>query len=354
MSLPSKNKRRFLFKNIKGYHRFDTMTYKLEQYLNHPEVEDKIKILLFFDKYGLNPTKDAFLVSRSTIYLWRKKIKDGNGSLLGLINRSKRPYNTRRMLVDKDIFEFIKKFREDYPRLGKEKIKPLLDEYCRSNSKETISESKIGRIIKKNNWYFYLGKRSTKRQIIQDKRRVFGYEVNKPGDLFQVDTIVRFEHGIKRYIITAIDVVSKFTFAYCYKSHSSQKTADFVEKLIKVTPYPLMAIQTDNGSEFLLDFDKVIQKLGIVHFFTYPRCPKQNGCIERFNRSLQEEFVDFNAILLEEKETKEFNDRLIDYLLWYNTKRPHKSLGNIPPMQVVVDYLKKSNMYRTDTFYCLF
>ena len=324
-------------------------TANLNQYLNHPEVAEKLKILTFFDKYGLNTTKDAFGVGRSTIFLWKKKIKDGNGSLLGLINKSRRPYNTRRMYVDEKIFEFIRKFREDYPRLGKDKIKPLLDEYCQENHLETISESKVGRIIKKNNWYFYLGKRNTSKQVVSDKRRVFGYEVGIPGDLFQVDTVVRFEHGIKRYIVTAIDVVSKFSFSYTYKSHTSTNAADFARKLIQVTPYPIKAIQTDNGSEFLKDFDKVIAKLGIVHFFTYPRCPKQNGVIERFNRSLQEEFVDFNSVLLEEKDTKLFNDHLIDYLLWYNTKRPHNSLNNRSPMEVVVDYLKKSNMSWTDT-----
>ena len=339
----------FLFKGLIGYRKFMQFTYDLTQYLNHPEVAEKLKILIFFDKYGLATTKDAFSVSRATLFLWKKKIRNCNGSLLGLINKSRRPYNTRRMYVDEKIFAFIKQFREEYPRLGKDKIKILLDEYCRENNLETISESKVGRIIKKNNWYFYLGKRNTNKQVVSDKKRVFGYEVDNPGDLLQVDTVVRFEHGIKRYIVTAIDVVTKFSFSYTYKSHTSQNAADFATKLIQVTPYSIKAIQTDNGSEFLKDFDKTIAKLGIVHFFTYPRCPKQNGCVERFNRSLQEEFVDFNAVLLEEKDTKAFNDKLINYLLWYNTKRPHNSLENKTPMQIVVDYLKKSNMSWTDT-----
>jgi len=181
------------------------------------------------------------------------------------------------------------------------------------------------------------------------KERVFGYEVKEPGDLIQVDTIIRFEHGIKRYIITGIDVVTKFAFAYTYKNHTSGSTKDFVEKLLKVTPYEIKGIQTDNGSEFLDHFDQTIAKTGIVHFFTYPRCPKQNGAIERFNRTLQEEFVDEYAYLLEEKETKNFNDKLIDYLLFYDTQRPHNTLNNQEPMKIVIDYLKKSNRYGTDT-----
>jgi putative transposase len=338
----------FLFKGVVGYRRFMKITYDLTQYINHPEVAEKIKIIAFFDLYGLKITKDAFLVGRSTIYLWKKKIKEGKGSLHGLINRSSKPYNTRRMYIDEPVYEFIKFLREKYPRLGKEKIKILLDKYCKQKGLKTISASKIGRIVKRNNWFFYLGKR-TKHTVKPNKERVFGYEVKQPGDLFQIDSIVRFEHGIKRYIITAIDVVSKFAFAYTYKSHSSASTKDFIEKLIKVTPYEIKGIQTDNGSEFLDHFDQTIAKRGIVHFFTYPRCPKQNGVVERFNRTLQEDCVEKNRELLEEQDPKSFNNELIDYLLFYNTERPHDSLENQEPMKVVVNYLKKSNRYGTDT-----
>lgn len=110
------------------------ITYDLTQYANHPEVEEKLKIILFFDKYGLKTTQDAFSVGRSAIFLWKRKIKDNKGSLLSLINKSRRPYNTRRMYVDQPVFEFIKSLRERYPRLGKEKIKILLDQYCRKKS----------------------------------------------------------------------------------------------------------------------------------------------------------------------------------------------------------------------------
>lgn len=346
--MPPRNRTRFLFKGICGYRKFMKIAYDLTQYQSHPEVAERLKIITFFDHYGLAPTRDAFGVGRSTIFLWKQKLKAGRGSLSGLINKSRKPYNLRRMLVDEKIYLFIKSLREDYPRVGKDKIKILLDDYCRSQNLQSISASKVGKIIRRNHWYLYLGRRS-KTGIRADKQRVFGYEVAQPGDLFQIDSVVRFEHGIKRYLLTATDVVSKFSFAFAYKSHSSLPAADFMAKLTQVTPYPIKAIQTDNGSEFLDHFDRVAKKAGVVHFFTYPRCPKQNACIERFNRTLQEEFVDGNCALLEEPDTKIFNNALIDYLLWYNTKRPHNSLGNKVPMSAVTDYLQKSNMCGTDT-----
>jgi len=113
--------------------------------------------------------------------------------------------------------------------------------------------------------------------------------------------------------------------------------------------YSLTSKVRDQGWGSINRFEQIIAKQGIVHFFTYPRYPKQNGVIERFNRTLQEEFVDQYAYLLEEPEPKAFNDKLIDYLLFYDTQRPHNTLNNQEPMKVVVDYLKKSNRYGTDT-----
>ncbi|MCX7881005.1 MAG: IS3 family transposase, partial [Patescibacteria group bacterium] len=46
----------------------------------------------------------------------------------------------------------------------------------------------------------------------------------------------------------------------------------------------------------------------------------------------------------------EFNSRLIDYLIWYNTKRVHKSLGNVSPIDNLLKILpKESHMYVTYT-----
>lgn len=48
----------------------------------------------------------------------------------------------------------IKTINPKYPRLGKNKIKLFLDEFCLKNNLNTISQSTIGRIIKKKNLFF--------------------------------------------------------------------------------------------------------------------------------------------------------------------------------------------------------
>ncbi|MEQ1813911.1 MAG: integrase core domain-containing protein [Candidatus Nitrotoga sp.] len=68
---------------------------------------------------------------------------------------------------------------------------------------------------------------------------------------------------------------------------------------------------------------------------TYPKTPKMNAHVERFNGSIQNEFVAYHEDLLF-TDVNLFNDKLLDYLVWFNTERPHYGLGLISPYE----YLK--------------
>jgi len=63
---------------------------------------------------------------------------------------------------------------------------------------------------------------------------------------------------------------------------------------------------------------------------------------------LQEEFIDLHLNLLAEDIDK-FNRKLMDYLVWYNTERPHKSLNNLTPVNYLLKYYPESQMYVTRT-----
>ncbi len=153
----------------------------------------------------------------------------------------------------------------------------------------------------------------------------------------QMDSLHVFVKGIKRYIFTAIDLKTRFAFAYTYKSFASDNAKDFMEKLIKVMPFKIKAIQTDNGSEFAGNFEKYTQKLKILHFYNYPRDPQSNAYIERFNRTLEEHYIEWNTDTI--VNTKEFNYHLINYLLWYNTKKPHNGLGKEKALRILREIL---------------
>jgi hypothetical protein len=55
------------------------------------------------------------------------------------------------------------------------------------------------------------------------KLRRKGYQPVNPGDLLQLDSIVKFIYGLKRYILAALDLKSKFAFVQAYTNLSSIK-----------------------------------------------------------------------------------------------------------------------------------
>ena len=123
-----------------------------------------------------------------------------------------------------------------------------------------------------------------------------------------------------------------------------------MEKFKSVAPLSLTHVQTDNGSEFADHFETYLEDKGIVHFHSYPRSPKMNAEVERFNRTLSDAFISRNRYLLA-YDIDAFNKKLMDWLLWYNTRRPHWSLGLVSPLRYIVSTLsaEESHMLWTGT-----
>ncbi|MCD5384674.1 MAG: integrase core domain-containing protein, partial [Candidatus Pacebacteria bacterium] len=158
-----------------------------------------------------------------------------------------------------------------------------------------------------------------------------GHKADAPGALVELDTVVFYVNGMRRYIITAIDLYTRTAYAKAYKSPSSANARDFFKELETVLPFSISHIQTDNGSEFEKHFRKHVESLGIVHFNTYPRSPKMNAHIERFNGTIQREFADMHLGLLS-VDMEAFQREMSEWLLWYNTERPHEGIGLVSPL----------------------
>jgi len=318
------------------------MLYSLRRFERSEVAKERLKIIKFYEEFGEKATKEAFGADRKLIHVWKRKLKGNDNTLECLTPESTRPMRTRTMSTEPRIIEFIREKRQKHPRIGKEKLKPLLDAYCRHIGIKPISESTIGKIIKRHKMFYQKSGRAyhnpnskwatnalkrTKRQRVKHsvRHKEFGH--------FQADTAFQFIVGLKRFIISAIDSKLKFSFSVCYRHLSSRIAKDFLKKLQIVYPLDIKSIQTDNGLEFLGEFDEYLKSQKIPHYFTYPRCPKINGCVERYNRTLREEFLRSNLDVIDN--TALFNRKLTDYLIFYNTERPHKALGLKSP----VDYL---------------
>jgi len=293
----------------------------------------RFHVLSHFYKHGLKSTLDAFGVKKSILYIWKKTYEDSSKRLSSLIPKSTRPQQTRTMVTDWRMEAFIREIREQYGSLSKYKIKPFLDEYAKSLGISPYDITKIGKIIKRRNYFFDKGTK------IKTKRKKWPYlRVKKSpkqteSGYVEMDSITIYVLGKKYYFITAIDIFTKYAWCKLVNNLSSKQARltliEFQERL----NCSIREIQTDNGSEFLNEFHQYLEGQNIIHNFIYPYSPKINGVVERFNRTIQDEFLNRNE-QFGINESK-FNQDLVKYLSWYNNQRPHHALGLVSPLTFI-------------------
>jgi transposase InsO family protein len=303
----------------------------------------RAKILTFWKKYGAQATEEAYNVKERTLYLWQKKLQEKGGKLEALNDQSRAPKNKRKRRYDHRIVEEIRRLRESYPNLGEKKLYPLLKEYCDHLSLLCPKPASIGNIMKDKGGMRTFPQKITgtgkvkcaNRQKVLRKPK--GLKITAPGGVVALDTIEVIIHGSRRYLITCEDIYSRFAFAFATTSHASKAAEEFFRAWQQIFPFQTIFVLTDNGSEFKKHFAEHLLKLQITHYHTYPKTPKMNAHMERFNRTIQEEFVDYYTGLLLDPDR--FNEKLIDWLVFYNTKRVHHAFGNkMTPMQCLVQW----------------
>jgi hypothetical protein len=297
-------------------------------------VQYRFHILSHFYQYGLKPTLDAFGIKKSILYVWKKAYEASGKKASSLIPKSTCPKQTRTMVTDWRMETFIRTLREDYGPLSKYKIKPFLDEYAKSLGIASYGTSKIGKIIKKRNYFFDKGinAKSKKRRKWLYLRLKKTPKADKPGYI-EMDSITLYFLGKKNYFITAIDIFTKYAWCKLVISLSSIQARLALEEFRDKFPYEIKEIQTDNGSEFLNEFHLYLEEQKIHHNFIYPHSPKINGVIERFNRTIQDEFLNRNDLFGIDQ--NKFNQDLLKYLVWYNNQRPHHTLKLVSPITFI-------------------
>ena len=262
------------------------MLYSLRKFDSSEVAKERMKIITFYEQYGEKATKEAFGADRKVMCRWMKRLKGGNGSLMSLIPSSTAPHTVRRSTIPSEMIDFIRNLRKKRPRLGKEKIKPLLDKYCFRNGFKTISESTVGNIIKRKHFFFQKAGRvyhNPASKWVQKRhtnpRRLRVKHTPKPEDFGHImaDTVIRIIDGIKHYFYSAIDIKLKFVLTLHYKRLNSRNMKDFYDRFKTVYPGIIKDWQTDNGQENLGEFDNELSRQNIPHLFSYPHCPKINA-----------------------------------------------------------------------------
>lgn len=296
-----------------------------------PKAKQKLKVVDWMRSHGNNVSLTArhFGLNRETVRIWKRKF-DTIG-MIALNEKSHRPKRLRHSTTDWKIVDEIVKIRNQYPAWSKYKIRAIL-----KRKDMTVSASTIGRILKKKG---LIDKRVSRKHYKAAKnpktRYPRGLRIVSPGDMVQIDTkFVTLLGGRIIYQFTAIDVLTKRRVLRYYSSLLSKNGAHFLKVCTQVFPFSMKAVQTDNGKEFLKNFEKMCKKLGLTHYFIEAYHPKQNTFVENSHGSDEREFYQQGKVTCD---IESMYSVLQEWEDTWNYIRPHEFLGQQTPDE----YLQK-------------
>lgn len=302
----------------------------------------KLKILDWHRKYGLNISLTArhFGLTRKTLRTWMTQVKQRGP--IGLNEQSRAPKKRRAPTTAPETVMRICQIRRRYPAWSKYKIREILQR----DHETLVSASTVGRVLKRRGLIDRKTSDKRRKAALRPRRRFpQGFSISRPGDMVQMDTkYIMLTGGRKLYQFTAIDVLTKQRVLGVYPSLSSRNGAAFLRKCIAGFPFPIRNVQTDNGSEFLKEFDRLCRELAIPHYFIYPRHKEQNSYVERSHGSDEQEFYQQGNVW---QDLRRMNEALEAWQNTWNAVRPHQALGYKTP-RAYFEELKGRNLATKD------
>jgi putative transposase len=304
------------------------------------KAKDRLKTLDWHRFHGKNISLTCrhFGIQRRIFREWIKRYKLLGA--IGLNDRSRRPKKVRQPTTTREFESNVIAIRNERPYWGKNKIHSRI----RKERGIVPSPSTVGRILKRRGLINKkISAKRSKAALSPKKRYPRDLMIKEAGDMVQVDT--KYVIGIggkKMYQWTAIDVLTKQRVLWASTRLSSRKGKGFLRIYEREFGFVIKAVQTDNGKEFLKEFDFYLKQKSIPHYFIEPHSPKQNCYVERSHRTDDDEFYSQGNTFIG---IKTFLPRLKKWQDEYNTIRPHQSLNYLTPEE----YFQKCNAQKIQT-----
>jgi transposase InsO family protein len=182
------------------------------------------------------------------------------------------------------------------------------------------------------------------------------YEWSRPGALLHVDVkkLARFREpghrvtGDRRelprnrgvgydYLHCVVDDRSRYAYVELHPREdgatAARVLARAIGELAALGLDPPEAVMTDNAFVYRLssDFQAVLAAAGARQILTPPYTPRWNGKVERFIQTLLREW----AYVRTWDDSSARARALLSFVRFYNRRRPHGSLGGLPPLSRV-------------------
>lgn len=303
-----------------------------------PEAKRKAAIVMWYLEHNRKQRLTArhFGYSPDTIRRWANGYE--RSGAIGLETGSRRPRNVRQPQTPPHVMQRILELREENPGCGREKLHRLLLTEGISISPKSIDRA-IARLKARGVLREPIQLRRASKPHLKRLRRPHDLSVDEPGALIQMDSkYVQLPNGKTVFQFGAIDCFTRKRVVDLAPSLTSEEGARFLHKVFSGFPFPVQAIQSDGGAEFLGDFTKTVAELRLTHYFNRPYYPQGNGRIERSFRTDNDEFYHVYDL------PADFGGLKQALLVWnhrYESWRLHQALGYLTPDQFYQQWLSK-------------
>ena len=267
-----------------------------------------------------------FGTSRQSLHSWRRRFEEQGRP--GLADRSRRP-RTSPTRLPAEVEALICQLRRQHPRWGARRIGYELG---RRGADRVPSRATVHRVLTRNGLI--------DAQAQQHRRQYKRWQRQTPMHLWQLDIVggVPLADGRECKLVTGIDDHSRFVVvASVVPAPSGRAVCEAFTEAMRRYGVP-SEVLTDNGGQFTgrhnrpqpveVLFERICRENGITQRRTKPRSPTTTGKIERFHRTLREEFLDQVAPFESLSAAQEAVDAWVS---GYNQQRPHQALDMATP-----------------------
>jgi transposase InsO family protein len=294
---------------------------------NHPSYDPtyKLRIVKLRLEEGI-PTSvlsEETGICKSAICRWVQQYQSrGEKGLEGSWGGARK----RRKRLPEPVREKIREIKRVNPGFGAKRISHMLKRlFCLPGSRETVRTTlaEDGAKTKK-----HVSRKKPKRNM----RRPRFFERSTPNQLWQSD-IFTFRLGGKfAYLIGFIDDHSRFIPGLeLFYSQTTDNVLEVYRRAIIEHKAPREML-TDNGRQYTSwrgtsRFESELRKDGVHHIKSRPHHPMTLGKIERFWKTIYEEFL----CRAQFESFENARERIRLWVRYYNHKRPHQGIGGTCP-----------------------
>lgn len=292
-----------------------------------PAALHRLEVVRWYEAHGrqVRLTARHFGYSPDTVSRWVRAFAQRH--MAGLEDRSRRPQRVRSPTTPSAVVIRIRELRERYPRWGREKLRVLLAREGTLVSAKTIDRT-LARLRARGELREPRAVRKAARarlRTLARPRRPSDLVVDRPGFL-QLDTQELRRGG--PFTFAAVDHLTRKRVVRAAGRITSAEGARFFEQVRSGFPFPVWAVQTDGGSEFMGDFAAAVAAAGVAHYVNRPNYPKGQGRVER---TFLTDDLEFHEVEEMPSSVRALEPMLLAWNVVYEDVRPHQALGYLTP-----------------------